>query len=314
MSIAAEQWLRIIEDEYFGDFLELGGSCIKFIVGDEKIATFCRARLWVIAERRAMNGVLIRSDETRIHMIQDIFFAIVRSLDLDGAARSTAQRLVTELGHRWPESAAAVSFDELGRHNEVDPLFIKREVQKHLSEGIMNNRRMAQDFRVAITRLIYSFFDKSREGRNEERDILLAWIRGTLKGRAGLGALGIAGQIGRHNARAMMRSLLHWRRQSVGGGLLLWIDLSGLWMQEASVRYTPAAALDFFEVLRQLIDDIESFDGLFCVVSAPPRFLDETDVKYSIHTYLALKARLWSDVRPKDRDNPLAPLVELQAD
>jgi hypothetical protein len=143
MSIAAEQWLRIFEDEYFRDFLELGGSCIKFIVSDEKIANFCRARLWAIAERRAMNGVLVRSDETRIHMIQDVFFAIARALDLGGAARSAAQRLVTELGHRWPESAAAVSFDELEQHNDVDLLLIKGEIQKRLTKEIMKNRRMA---------------------------------------------------------------------------------------------------------------------------------------------------------------------------
>jgi len=314
MSIAAEQWIRVIENEYFGEFLELGGSCIKFIVGEEAIATSCRERLWAIAERRGMSGVLVRSDETRIHMIQDVFFAIARALDLYGAARSVARRLVTDLGHRWPEPAAAVSFDELEQHNDVDLLLIKREIQKRLTKEIMKNRRMAQDFRVAITRLIYSFFDTRKEDRSEESEILLEWMRGTLKGRAGLGALGIAGQIGRHNARAMMRSLLHWWRRIFGGGLLLWIDLSGLWMHGAPVRYTPTSALDLFEVLRQLIDDIESFEGLFCVISVPPRFLDEFDLKYSIHTYLALKARLCSDVRPKDRDNPLAPLVTLRAD
>jgi len=314
MSIAAEQWIRVIENEYFGEFLELGGSCIKFIVGEEALATSCRERLWAIAERRGMSGVLVRSDETRVHMIQDVFFAIVRSLDLASNVRSAAQRLLTDAGYRWPAAATAVSFDELARHNEVDRLFIKREIEKRLTEEIMENRRMAQDFRVAIMRLIYGVFDTRIGSRSEESDILLGWMGGTIKGRAGLGALGIAGPIGRHNARAMMRSLLHWRRRSVGGGLLLWIDLVGLWMHGAPVRYTPSAALDLFEVLRQLIDDIESFEGLLCVVSVPPRFLDEFDLKYSIHTYLALKARLWSDVRPKDRDNPLAPLVELQAD
>jgi len=35
------------------------------------------------------------------------------------------------------------------------------------------------------------------------------------------------------------------------------------------------------------------------------------DPKRSLNAYFALKMRIWSDVRPEGRDNPLAPLVVL---
>ena len=50
--------------------------------------------------------------------------------------------------------------------------------------------------------------------------------------------------------------------------------------------------------------------GLLLVVLADPALIGD-DTKRSLDAYLALKMRIWSDVRPESRDNPLAPLVIL---
>ncbi len=313
MSIVASDWLQLIESEYFGTFIGSGGSCVKVLVCDEDVKRVCRTHVEALAKRETVNPVFVNSGETRIHMIHDLFFQIARASDLGDLARRAAQRIVAELGYRWPEHGAPTSFEDLGRSNGIDASLIKREVQKALTRSIMNNRQLAQDFRAAIMRLIYTSFETREQDRRDEQELLLGWMRGTLRGRTGLGTLGIAGPIGRHNARAMMRSLLHWQHEFLGRGTVLWIDLGALGVQGSGLRYTPSAALDMFEVLRQMIDGIDSFPGLLCFVVAPPSFLDESDHKYSIHAYLALKARLWSDVRPKGRDNPLAPLVKLVA-
>ena len=70
--------------------------------------------------------------------------------------------------------------------------------------------------------------------------------------------------------------------------------------------------MDAFEVLRQIIDDSEHFSGLLLVVLADQTLIGD-DTKRSLDAYLALKMRIWSDVRPEGRDNPLAPLVVLAA-
>jgi hypothetical protein len=68
--------------------------------------------------------------------------------------------------------------------------------------------------------------------------------------------------------------------------------------------------MDGFEVLRQLIDDTEHFAGLMLVVLADETLIEEGS-KRSVGAYQALKMRIWDDVRPEGRDNPLAPLVRL---
>jgi hypothetical protein len=70
--------------------------------------------------------------------------------------------------------------------------------------------------------------------------------------------------------------------------------------------------IDAFEVLRQLIDDAETFQGLMVIVLADEA-LTGLDPKRSLNAYDALKMRVWDDVRAAGRDNPLASLVRLES-
>ena len=114
----------------------------------------------------------------------------------------------------------------------------------------------------------------------------------------------------------MLRSLCRWLRLCGRRGLCVTLDVRQLGKTgraiETGLRYSPAAVLDAFEVLRQLIDDIEHFAGLLLVVLADEALIGD-DPKRSVDAYQALKMRIWDDVRPEGRDNPLAPLVRLAA-
>ena len=81
---------------------------------------------------------------------------------------------------------------------------------------------------------------------------------------------------------------------------------------EQAVRYTPAAVMDLYEVLREIIDDIEHLPGLF-VLGVADQSLLAGDRRRTLDTYKALEMRIWPDVRPGDRQNPLAPLVAVRA-
>ncbi|MBV8334286.1 MAG: hypothetical protein JO358_02320, partial [Alphaproteobacteria bacterium] len=124
----------------------------------------------------------------------------------------------------------------------------------------------------------------------------------------------ITARIDRYNGRAMLRSLCRWLRLCGRQGVCAAIDIRQLGKTAAAagdgVKYSPAAVLDAFEVLRQLIDDSEHCAGLMLVVLADPALIGE-DPRRSLDAYLALKMRIWGDVHPEGRDNPLAPLIAL---
>ena len=113
----------------------------------------------------------------------------------------------------------------------------------------------------------------------------------------------------------MLKSLFHWLRGCGQAGMLVQIDISRLLLERRHVSegmvYSPAAVMDCYEVLRQMIDDSEAMEGLVLAVLADPALLSD-DPKRSLNQYTALKMRLLDDVRPAGGNNPLAPLVVLR--
>ena len=81
---------------------------------------------------------------------------------------------------------------------------------------------------------------------------------------------------------------------------------------DGEVRYSPAAVMDAYEVLRELVDDIDRMPGLFVLVLADAA-LTAGEGKRVLDQYAALKARIWPDVHPGGRQNPVAPLVWVAA-
>jgi len=63
-------------------------------------------------------------------------------------------------------------------------------------------------------------------------------------------------------------------------------------------------------LLRQFLDTADEIEGLLMVVLAPQAFL--MDSRRGVDRYEALKLRVWDDIRPKHRQNPLASLVRIQ--
>jgi hypothetical protein len=107
--------------------------------------------------------------------------------------------------------------------------------------------------------------------------------------------------------------LCRWLRVAGHSGLLLTIDIHQITQTAPDgLRYAPGAVMDAYEVLRQLVDDADLFAGLFLVVIADEAFIGD-DAKRSVGAYTALKMRIWDDVRARARDNPLAPMVILEA-
>ena len=113
----------------------------------------------------------------------------------------------------------------------------------------------------------------------------------------------------------MLASLAAWCRMAGNPGLVITIDIRQLLVpRRAEVWpeqhfYTPAAAMDAYEVLRQLIDATDELEGVLCVVLAEPALFD--DDRRGVRVYKALYERVWPDVRLRQRANPLSSLAEL---
>jgi len=81
MAVIGDEWLDLMEREYVRGFVVAGGAAVKFVVGNDDQATAVERALLELSERHELGHVAIDAAATKIHMIQDVFFAIARALD-----------------------------------------------------------------------------------------------------------------------------------------------------------------------------------------------------------------------------------------
>lgn len=313
MSVSMQEWMDRIEQEYIADFITRGGAAVKFAIADEGGIAAVRAALGAISRRHGMIPVAADAAATRVHMIQDIFFALSRALDWEALAQGFLETLFARQGYHWPRPGHAVAIEEVAECNRTDAILLRRDVRQWLTGEILRDTRMAQDFRTAMAWLCLQRLDA---GDSLAPLPILAWLRGELRRIGALRTAAITARITRHNGRAMLRSLCRWLQRCGRRGLCLCLDIRQFARTGSAVgegiRYSPAAVMDGFEVLRQLIDDAEHFAGLLLVVLADEALIGD-DPRRSLGAYQALKMRVWDDVRAEERDNPLAPLVRFAA-
>src|ERR1700741_1801399 len=87
MAVPAHEWLELIDREYLTDFIVAGGGAVKLVVGDNHQLEVVARVLDLLSERHGLDYLAIDAVTTRVHMIQDVFFAIAGALDWDAMAQ-----------------------------------------------------------------------------------------------------------------------------------------------------------------------------------------------------------------------------------
>lgn len=308
-ALSTERWLDVIEQEYFAAYLPAGGAAAKFVIADDAaFARLCDGTEG-LAQRHGLLPVSISAGEVRLHMLQDVFFAVARALPWDDLLQRYVETLFNRNGYIWPRPGADLTMPELAQEFGVAPNLLARTRDQWLSRDLWDDAHLAQDFRAAMLRLCLARLEPEADTLESP---VLQWLCGEKVGLPLLRQYHIAARIGRTNARAMLISLCHFVRKAGAKGLVLTLDLRPALRVGAAgtgaVRYSHAAVMDLYEVLREVVDDIEHLPGLFLLCLAD-QALVAGDRRRTLDTYKALEMRIWPDVRPGDRQNPLAPLV-----
>jgi hypothetical protein len=313
MALAAAAWLEVMEREYFADFIPAGGGTVRFAVADgaafDPLAD-------ALQQRAAAHGLaVVRLDlaALRLHMLHTVVFAVAAALPWQRLLQARLETLVGGAGYRWPAPGMPLLLPALAEANAVAPHLLRRDLTQALSREIWQDGGLTQDFRNAMITLLEARLT------GEEAPLAAAvmdWLHGRLRSVGLVRQAQIGRRIGRQNARAVLMSLCRWLRGCGSPGLLLLLDIRQLHRERRDIAeglaYTPAAVMDCYEVLRQLIDDAAQFPGLFVAVLAGPALLGD-DPRRALGQYTALQMRVADEVRPQHGDNPLAPLVRIAA-
>jgi hypothetical protein len=306
------EWLSVVEREYLSSFVPAGGAAVKLAILDDDAVGTAADSLVRLAQAQNMLTVRVDAGRTRMHLMQEVFFTIARALPWGSLLQRYLEELFSAHAYPWPRPNEMMALADLAATFAVAPNLLSRHLDQWLTADLWDDRRLAQDFRAAMLWLCLSRLEP--DGADSAEPVM-QWLRGEKVVPALLRSADISVRISRTNARPMLISLCHFLRKAGAAGLLVVLDvrqLSRTAAAEDALRYSPAAVMDTYEVLREIIDDAENLPGLFVAVLADAA-LATGDPRRALGQYAALQMRVWPDVRPGDRQNPVAPLVWLAA-
>src|SRR5665213_2004420 len=153
MAISADDWLRVTGREYLARFVTGGGSAVKVLVGKDADLEMVDAGLQQLGQTSQLTTIRVDAATTRIHMIQNVFFAVAQGVDWTGLAQRWVEAKFAENGYQWPRSGEPVPLRDLAEHNNVAENLLLRAINDWLTRGISREHEMAQDFRNAMVHL-----------------------------------------------------------------------------------------------------------------------------------------------------------------
>ncbi len=304
------EWLSVMEHEYLSSFVPAGGAAVKLAIVDDAMAAATAGELGRIAEAHGLLTVRTDAAETRVHLMQELFFAIARALPWETLLQRYLEELFGENAYNWPRPDEAMTLADLSAAFGVAPTLLTRHVDRWLTVDLWDDPRLAQDFRAAMLSLCLRRLNPDDAS---DANPVMQWLFGEKVPAALLRTADISVRISRTNARAMLTSLCHFLRKAGVAGLLLVLNirpLSRAGGADGALRYSAAATMDCYEILREIIDDAEQLPGLFVAVLGDAELVTG-DPRRTLSQYAALQMRVWPDVRPGDRQNPVAPMVWL---
>ena len=111
MAVKLKEWLELIDKEYLCDFIVNGGAAVKFLVADETSIGTLNAGLIGRAAEHGLVLINISSATAKLHMIQDVFFAVSRQIPWEADAQRFVEGLFQRQGYRWPSPGEPVRPD-----------------------------------------------------------------------------------------------------------------------------------------------------------------------------------------------------------
>lgn len=309
-----KRWLELVDADYFQTYVADGGSAVKFVVtADSTARTGLAASLKAMADRNGFQSFTLDGSSTKLHFIQALFHELARQVEWDKLAVEYLKLCFQQIGMPVAHSPFPIDLMRLVLENGSDRATLADRLQSTLRVGLAEDYAMSHEFRTAFLHLCLAQVQGVDGPVSAFEPAVVRWLRGETTHLSEIKDAKLFQRVGRNNARHLLSSLTHMLRKIGRRGTFVSIDISRYLASNrfadrvAGNYYTPAAVVDLYELLRQLVDEQGTMEGVFIVVLASPALL--SDSYRSVDRYQALKMRIVDDVRVRSRQNLLAPMV-----
>ena len=110
--IAVDEYAGFLDTEYLHGYVDQGGAAVKFVLpaGDEQAARFSAA-LRSRGEAAGFTVARVDAADTKVHMVEQVFFAVSRQIEWDALAAHAARRALEAAA--YPATGDDLSLDAI---------------------------------------------------------------------------------------------------------------------------------------------------------------------------------------------------------
>ncbi|TAH56335.1 MAG: hypothetical protein EWM48_09050 [Sphaerochaeta sp.] len=315
ISVGIEFLTDFWKEQYLEQFIAKGGSKIKFITGRAGSGKSHALSLFTsLAKQEGYLALRLSARDVWLNDMRDLYLSILKEADIEALLREAADRIIEQMGHdpKWIEENHTF-FDHLAERGLADAL-TRQELRNQLRRMFLANPRMDNNFAIACSLLTGSILGHPIL-EEENQNLLYRWLGGDRSVRVTmLRPLGLApSKVTKYNARNLLGSLVELVHVAGYTGLVVAIDDVEV-MADASgmnpMRYTKMRREDAYESIRQLIDDIDTFNH-FMVVFGFDRIMLDDEAK-GFKSYQALWMRIQNEIK-SERINKFVDIADLDA-
>ena len=318
-NIPVSEWIGYLEDDYLATFIKDGGATIKFAITDNELNSTLKNLLRSKGEELGYVVVDINAEKSRVHMPQDLFFAMSRQVDWRLTTRKFILRLAAELHYRINDvdvTSDGNLLEAIADENNLDLQSILFDLRPQFQEKVLRNRSMAKDFRVAMSHLC------QLEGTWEDQgyyggQAIIDWLTGSNTRVSSVKPFSIYNPVNRTTAKYFLESALYWVHDVGFAGTLILLDNSRVTVSnrptDGSRYYTRPMMMEHYQLLREFIDSAERLTATMMITISTSEFLDIEPSPRSrgIGAYQALQTRIMDDVKDRNLINPIASVIRL---
>ncbi len=311
--MTSAEYLEVLSKNYFNRYLPEGGSAFKLVVTSSAAnsSTFHRSMTGAARDGGAIAFSLC-SSEHKLHLMDQFYFGISKAIDWNAEAMKF---ISTWILPNLLDQSEFVALDQLSRKGNIGLGSLKMQISSAIKTHVSQDYNYSGEFRVALAHLALGRMFIEKAPMSPFSELVQEWLQGSLQSIVPLKEAMIFRKVQRSSARHMLYSTLRFLRKCGYKHVVIMLDIARYLEsvkyidRKGGLYYTPAATLDLYEMIRQSIDDVHQIEGTMVIVTVPSTFI--SDQRRGLERYQALKMRLWSDVRLRNVQNPMAPMIRL---
>lgn len=303
-------WLDLMKHYCLEQVIAQGGSKVKILHGGKATGkSHFLQDLKVYAQREGFFVVDLDLSRIGFHLTDSVAFykAIAAEVDLDRLEAALTAQILGKLGYD-PEdftSFGGALTEYLRAREKSDPAEAKKDIRTCVHK-IANSLEL--DF--AFRKFLHMFMEAVVEKDLEFKEIARSWIRGDKIDRPHKTLSHLYETLAKHNARSWLYSLMEVIKFMGYKGVVILLDQfeAILPKSEAVVYYTPLKRSDVYQLIRQLIDDLDFFRNILILISGNTEILENE--KHGLQSYHALWMRIQPGFLQMPQLNVYADLID----